>query len=592
MDDYLEEIIDSIKKINSDLDDKDNKAMLSTDDWEPIFGNFNDWVVLHLSSSGPCGMDSYLIPPLEENKINFNSIDLSDRNSSFCDHPDYLDTIHLAKPPLLKPYWGDSFTKASHPFYFKRAYYGYKKHFYIEFNQLIAHSLDLHWIENKKSYCSMNSTGEEIEKIKRIDKSEKGIDLIVIKRQTLDKLLYLGNWVLVRHFQFIRKRKNGDSNAKDEIGSDKTGKTEKHEVSFRVIYTGQDRIEFADFYGWHIRKPTHSKDDVLVDNEEEGHQRYESFIVCDFKNRRVLKDYSIKPENFVPYSSRKSDLPHEMSPIFFDAEVLDKYKNNPCKYQLKNRNITLLPQGWYLKSYDINKYNQVHVYAKYLSHLPYKEQLHWKQYNTDPRGNKLQKIISKEALQTDFFGELSEERPLLDQLRNKLKNLENINFGKHTNIGSIWSLGGKNWEVASEGLFEVHTENPKSLKDFVCSLNNIVNELFQVKSLRMIAKYYANKDLKNPDTEEEGKLNLLKKIIEKVSPEKLSITYKILKDLQNQRSKLSHKNPLAPLQGSLVETSKKQLEEIIAAIENLVDIFLHIKDDINETLHSEKTKND
>lgn len=108
-------------------------------------------------------------------------------------------------------------------------------------------------------------------------------------------------------------------------------------------------------------------------------------------------------------------MPYETSPIFFKAEILDKYKNNPDKYELQERTISCRG-GWSLQTYDINKYNQVHTYAVYLARLPYKEQLHWLQYNEEPKGE-----ISERAFQTDFAAQYSKASPL-QQLKRSLKN--------------------------------------------------------------------------------------------------------------------------------------------------------------------------
>jgi len=67
---------------------------------------------------------------------------------------------------------------------------------------------------------------------------------------------------------------------------------------------------------------------------------------------------------------------------YFKKQVLDKYYNDPSKYQVN---------GWYIKSpffmlkIDNHHDDYVAVFLTELSMLPYKEQLHWKHYNISPQ---------------------------------------------------------------------------------------------------------------------------------------------------------------------------------------------------------------
>lgn len=67
---------------------------------------------------------------------------------------------------------------------------------------------------------------------------------------------------------------------------------------------------------------------------------------------------------------------------YFKKEVLNKYYNEPLKYQV---------DGWHVKSrffylkIDNHHDDYVAVFLTELGSLPYKEQLHWKQYNIPPQ---------------------------------------------------------------------------------------------------------------------------------------------------------------------------------------------------------------
>jgi hypothetical protein len=82
---------------------------------------------------------------------------------------------------------------------------------------------------------------------------------------------------------------------------------------------------------------------------------------------------------------------------YFKKEVLDKYYNDPRKYKV---------DGWHVSSaffslkIDNNVAEYVPVFLTELGMMPYKEQLHWKQYNIPP-----QKGISQTFYQTMVKGD-------------------------------------------------------------------------------------------------------------------------------------------------------------------------------------------
>ena len=303
-------------------------------------------------------------------------------------------------------------------------------------------------------------------------------------------------------------------------------------------------------------------------NENIESEEYVSLIVYDYRNQCLLKDYSIRPSNFANYHI-ESKLPLDMSPIFFNAEVLDKYRYNPDKYKLCERTISCKGcDGWYLQTYDINEGNQVHTYPVYLRTLPYKEQLHWKVYNEEPKGG-----ISKKAFKTDIMGEFPDEEPKLNRLKRILKSFSTIKLQSKTcDIGPLWSPKGDCWESASKGLFFVKTENANQWHDFIIALSNTVIEGLQTNNLKKVAKYYGNKDstLKS--------LGLLKFIIQKTSNEKcLSETWSVLSDLNKKRGQGKAHGYWSTPNGSFIKDAEKRLDDVIKAIERLIKIFSDIQ---------------
>lgn len=555
----FQNLINKILKVqNSHKESPDEKAMLSRN-WEFIFSEFDGWLVLYCWTFGHASR--YWIYPMLHPKDNIDSLKQSLPNFSINQSSAAYCHLTCGDEHSLEPCWGNfaDFKKSEIPLFFHRQYYGNPKgkENYREFNQLVTHPLDLHWSSIKKSYCSIDGQGEEIEKIKIINHDEA--NLILIKRKTLDKLLHLGEWVLVRYFSF--KRFKTDSPSFNSCTSEKFEPSE-YEAKFEIRKYDDEYIEFR---GANIERPKTPKEQLLSwtinDEEEEEEKKYADFIVHDWKNKKIIKNYSLDPRNFANYFT-KSDLPYETSPIFFKAEVLDKYKNNPDKYELTERTISCRG-GWYLQTYDINKYNQVHTYAVYLAHLPFKEQLHWQEYNEKPKGD-----ISKRAFQTDFEGKFSDEKSKLEQLQESLKKLSNLKVGEEGYV--IWSPKGGSWDSASKGLHYVNSENPNQWHDFIIALANTINEGFQVKTLRKIA---ASLGLGNDD-ETLGSLGLIKFILKSSNnAEQIPTIHGVLNELQTRRGKGKAHGTWDKPEGSLIEDANKRLHDVIIAIEELIEVL-------------------
>ena len=99
-------------------------------------------------------------------------------------------------------------------------------------------------------------------------------------------------------------------------------------------------------------------------------QEYESFITgYDDDGNEILKN------------CKKENEKHFIV-TYFKKEVLNKYYNNPDRYEV---------DGWHIKSkfftlkIDNNNEDYVAVFLPELCSLPHKEQLHWKQYNIPPQ---------------------------------------------------------------------------------------------------------------------------------------------------------------------------------------------------------------
>ncbi|WP_412469979.1 MULTISPECIES: hypothetical protein [unclassified Halobacteriovorax] len=551
----FKQLINQILKVEmSHFRSNQDKEMLSRN-WEFIFQDWDGWTILSLSTRTSVG--GYWIYP---RLCPLNYVDELKKelpHFNFVPSCSAYTNVMSGNDHSLEPYWKEDkgFNQSEIQLYFERQHYGHGKgkESYIEFNQLVTHPLNLHWSPRKNSYCRVDDQGEEIEKIKVID--NENLRLILIRRKTLDKLLYLGKWTLIRYFDFNRRKVEIWNY---EFDNKKIIKPEEYEAIFEMQSIGIEPMNYIEFRGAEILRPITPKEQLLswrTSDEEENQKQYATFTVQDWKNKKILNDYSISPENFANYFT-ESDLPFEISPIFFNAAVLDKYKNNPDKYELKERTISCYG-GWYLKTYDINEYNQVHTYAIYLSHLPYKEQLYWKSFNEEPKGG-----LSKRSIQTDFKAKFPDEKPLLSQLKASLYDLQNIKINGE--VHSIWSPKGGEWNIASKGLFYLKTENQNQWHDFIITLANTVTEGLLKKSIKRIAEAFGDVDNKT------GSLGLIKFILINTNNDNLiKEIHTVLNDLQKLRGQgKAHGNWTIP-NGSLITDAEARLKSVIAALKKL-----------------------
>jgi len=90
--------------------------------------------------------------------------------------------------------------------------------------------------------------------------------------------------------------------------------------------------------------------------------------------------------------------PHFLTPVFFRREVLSKYYQEPSRYRVSDSGIGCLDL-WHLPL-DITEEELIQVWLGDLGRIPYKEQLHWRQFNVPPRGT-----ITRHRWLRDFMAE-------------------------------------------------------------------------------------------------------------------------------------------------------------------------------------------
>jgi len=337
---------------------------------------------------------------------------------------------------------------------------------YYKILQKFTHLFDLHYLEERQSYCRLDEHSDVEDAIRIVEIPGKGeefdTNVVIFNRGLLDEYLILTDAVFVRTFDFTQYRPG-------TFG----GWRAAHDVSFRsdggMHYRYHVEAAYASYLrGFDLVRSAATRDAIIkrFDYTAAKDKQYASFIALDWKNK-VTIEISCAPGHTANYFT-ESDLPFETSPAFFKSEVLLKYKADSEKYRLAERSISCRG-AWSLQAYDTNDAGQVHTYLVYLRALPYEEQLYWKSYNEEPKAP-----ISKRAFTTDFEGTWHLEYDPLDSLKNAVSDLNRDQVP--------W------WTLRSEKLRDqVHYPVTSSADEWateILNLDQLVVEGFETKWLR------------------------------------------------------------------------------------------------------------
>jgi hypothetical protein len=389
---------------------------------------------------------------------------------------------------------------------------------YIEISPRLTHPFDLHYVPERSAYCRFDQHGdvEDVIQITEIpcDHPSEHDRIVTIQRDLLDEYMTMTNQTLVLLF---------DSTHFDpkNFGGWPPQGVEYHQEPFEMWYHMGHNGGIASYlHGFQIIRSALAKKD-LVKRHGFGASRdrqYTTFLAFDWKHGTV-RQCSCDPTQlgnyFVP-----SDLPFEISPVFFRPEVLLKYKADSDKYEVQARSITCR-NAWHLQTYDVNDAGQVHTYLKYLSSLPYDEQVYWKSFNEPPKGP-----ISRRALQTDFEGSWDDHDDPLQSLKRFLRELHEARVP--------W------WQLRDEALTErVHYPVTTSADEWakeIHALHKLLVEGFETRHLRARAT-----ELRRTVSQDWKSLKLLQEVLHGLGRDDAEVQAVVgpLQELNVLRSKVS-----------------------------------------------------
>jgi hypothetical protein len=389
---------------------------------------------------------------------------------------------------------------------------------YLEISPRLTHPFNLHYVPERSAYCRFDQHGD-VEDVIRIagisfDNRDENGRIVTMHRDVLDEYMTLTGQSLVLLFDSTRfdpKNFGGWQNQDVEYLE------QQPEIWYRM---GRSGIVASYLRGFQIIRSVMTKKDLVkrYGFGQPSDKQYAAFIAHDWKHG-VVRECSCDPKQLGNYFV-KSDLPFEISPVFFRPEVLLKYKADLDKYQIQYRSITCR-NTWHLETYDVNDAGQVHTYLIYLSYLPYDEQLYWRSFNEPPKGP-----ISRRAFQADFEGSWELPYDPLESLKQTLRELHESRVP--------W------WKLREESLTEkVHYPVTNSADEWakeIHALDKLLVEGFETRQLRSRATL-----LGRIVSQDSKSLKLLQEVLLGLGTVKVEVQELIgpLQELNSLRSKVS-----------------------------------------------------
>lgn len=389
---------------------------------------------------------------------------------------------------------------------------------YYELLQRFIHVSGLHFVEERSAFCELDDNGDLVDviRIMTLGSGKTSGHVVVCRRQVLEQYMALTDASAIVTFDFTKWRSGNFSGWPHPL---EPIRVQSGNVTYDKVVCPRIASYVRGYQQIHptVTAAELAKQFAAGPQERDTDKQYASFIAYDWKNGEIT-EISCAPGATANYFT-KSDLPFEVTPAFFRAEVLTKYKTDTAKYRLKDRSI-YCRGAWFLKTYDINEAGQVHTYIVYLRDLPYQEQLYWKAFNEPPKAG-----ISKRAFKSDFEASWDFEYDPLPSLKNAIDRLE-----EHP---VEW------WTLRSADLpNKVHyptTSSPDDWANEILKLDQLVVEGFQEKWLRERAESAGTK----PDPKFGSlKLTELCLVAAGCEPDQAIVITAPLKELHGLRTKL------------------------------------------------------
>ena len=369
---------------------------------------------------------------------------------------------------------------------------------YFEILQEFLQVSDIHWHDERRAYCKYDTQGDLSQVVSVTQREEEPITLITCRRAELDTYLEATHTVLVRLFDFFLWR---SADFRNWVLGDEESCVKKSEGNGTSLLYLQEIVEGKAAYargGQFIcpRKPSPSVSaGSMARANGNSSRKHVEFLALDWRNDNRVVPISTDPAATTDYfRAHGNKLPFELSPAFFNPEVLLRYKGDTEKYKMENGTISCR-DSWYLRGFGFNDADQVHAYICDLRNLPHWEQRYWQLFNEEPKAP-----LTRSTIETDFRGEFPSSGKLpLPMLKAILRK-----WGWEE---CAW------WKLKDRSLLErINTPHSGSRDEWglaFLGLAQVVVEGFEVKEIRRKLK---QKGVESPGNEKS--IRLLERLLE------------------------------------------------------------------------------
>ena len=304
-------------------------------------------------------------------------------------------------------------------------------------------------------------------------------------------------------------------------------------------------------------QPRHNYFKSLTEDKE-----YENFIIGYDEDEDTNIEYTCKECCLSNFFSINTGRPGYLTPVYFKADVLNKYKDDARHYTINDDMISYMDE-WTLV-FGYNEDNTVFVWLGDLGKLPYEEQKYWKSFNITPTG-KLEKKIVQRQLGAIFTDASRIETKLLALIRH----FNNFIKEKYGDIMFV-ELGEADKEIYNTFVIPTNHSLPE-YQNFLMKLSKLTAE--------SINKDLINKTMATAYAEENKQVGSIQQLGKFLKHEKIDQEEKIAHSIRkayNARNKLAgHKGSLKQYNAlwgrkendkfNSIEDARNLLRDIVAA---------------------------
>lgn len=388
---------------------------------------------------------------------------------------------------------------------------------------------------------------------------------IEVRRLYLKDFLCAFNKVCVIGFDHRRFFKS-DNKIKNEY---KCFQDDNYHISLSV---SDNKIHSLDFDGCSsiigkiiisgLKKPHHR--DYKYFNDE---KQYENFIVEYDEDEDELIEYTCNESELSNFFGANSNAPHFLTPVFFEINVLEKYKNDSRNYKITDSNIYFLSE-WSIP-FNINDEGKVSVWLGDLGRIPYEEQKYWRTFNIKPVGKMDSKFLARQVF--NVWTDVSRVESLLVPTINKFNSLISTKYKDV--IFNVLSDADK--EIYNTFMIPINYSIPE-YQSFLMKLSKLTVESINKKLIKNVMKTDYNEE-----TKKLGSIGQLGVFLNYIGMDKNNKISSSLKKAYDSRNKLSGHSASFKEYNKIwgrnedykfnsIEDARNLIEEIISAIEYII----------------------